>query len=435
MKNRHISLYSYIAFLFIMYGVWHLTIQSKKHGGYNVSELPDLISALQNAIKPQITFNVLNIFTQEEMNKFNETIHQKYSEFEIEFNIVKDIHQNQDKNGLLINIQKAQYTFLFIQKLDKISIVTQDLNDPSIFKNLRRYLNKFYPLVEKELQLESRQFYTNRLLIFDFYIIEKQNDSLCIDVTSDIEMSVLKLQKYFGLSPENIRINYKFLDSFDFQIIQKKINLQKQTINNFLDQSKQQNNMNWKEYFQMNILTILTDEDVNIDIDSSENVQFFYSEPSNFMIQVNQQSTLFKNIFNAFIQVLQLEEQQEIMIENQDFKPSLELIRDYFQRREFSRHILNFIKELQYIQFIQSEGEYKISLKSQKEFEHRLKYIKDTLQSKNVNRTDSVNILIDDSFSDLDTFSFEYTLGMYLPLILPFAYPILLSIYDELSSN
>lgn len=50
MKNRHISLYSYIAFLFVMYGVWHLTIQSKKHGGYNVSELSDLISELKNTI-------------------------------------------------------------------------------------------------------------------------------------------------------------------------------------------------------------------------------------------------------------------------------------------------------------------------------------------------------------------------------------------------
>lgn len=30
--------------------------------------------------------------------------------------------------------------------------------------------------------------------------------------------------------------------------------------------------MNWKEYFQMNILTILTDEDINIDLDNSENV-------------------------------------------------------------------------------------------------------------------------------------------------------------------
>ncbi|CAD8182701.1 unnamed protein product [Paramecium octaurelia] len=431
MKNRHISLYSYIAFLFIMYGVWHLTIQSKKHGGYNVSELPDLIQELQNAIKPHLTFNVLNIFTEEEMNTFNQTIYQKYSEFEIEFNIVQDIPQDQDKNGLLINIQKAQYTFLFIQKLDKITIMTQDLNDPSIFKNLRRYLNKFYPLVEKELQLESRQFYANRLLIFDFFIIKKVENNHSIDVITEIEQSVLKLQKYFGLSTENIRINYKFIDGFNIEIANKRIKLQKQTINNFLDQSKQQHNMNWKEYFQMNILTILTDEDINIDLDTNENVQFYYSEPSYFMFQVNSQSTLFKNIFNTFMQVLQLEEQQEIMIENQDFRPSLELIRDYFQRREFSRHILNFIKELQYIQFIQSEGEYKISLKSQKEFENRVQYIKDTLLSKNVSRTDSVNILIDDSFSDLDTFSFEYTLGMYLPLILPFAYPILLSIYDE----
>lgn len=71
MKNRHISLYSYIAFLFVMYGVWHLTIQSKKHGGYNVNELPDLISELKNAIKPHITFNVLDMFTNEEMNAFN----------------------------------------------------------------------------------------------------------------------------------------------------------------------------------------------------------------------------------------------------------------------------------------------------------------------------------------------------------------------------
>lgn len=30
--------------------------------------------------------------------------------------------------------------------------------------------------------------------------------------------------------------------------------------------------MNWKEYFQMNILTIITDEDINIDLDNSENV-------------------------------------------------------------------------------------------------------------------------------------------------------------------
>lgn len=30
--------------------------------------------------------------------------------------------------------------------------------------------------------------------------------------------------------------------------------------------------MNWKEYFQMNILTILTDDNVSIDLDNSENV-------------------------------------------------------------------------------------------------------------------------------------------------------------------
>ncbi|CAD8105455.1 unnamed protein product [Paramecium primaurelia] len=435
MKNRHISLYSYIAFLFVMYGVWHLTIQSKKHGGYNVSELSDLISELKNTIQPHIIFNVLNIFTEEEMNTFNQTIHQKYSEFTIEFNIVNDIHQVQDQNGLLINIQKAQYTFLFIQKLDKITIMTQELNDPSIFKNLRRYLNKFYPLVEQESQLESRQFYVNRLLIFDFFIIDKQNNSQYTNIISDIEKSILKLQDYFGLPTDNIRINYKFIDALNIEIVQNQTMLQKQTINNFLDQSKQQHNMNWKEYFQMNILTILTDDNVSIDLDNSENVQFYYSEPQNFMFQVNSQQMLFRNIFNTFIQVFQLEDQQEIMIENQDFKPTLELIRDYFQKREFYRHILNFIKELQYIQFIQQEGEYKISLKSQKEFENRVQYIKDTLNNKNISKTDTVNILIDDSFSDLDTFSFEYTLGMYLPLILPFAYPILLSIYDELSSK
>lgn len=44
--------------------------------------------------------------------------------------------------------------------------------------------------------------------------------------------------------------------------------------------------------------------------------------------------------------------------------------------------------------------------------------MKESIINKNIIKTDSVNMLIDDSFSDLDTFSFEYTYISYIIIIL-----------------
>lgn len=54
MKNRRISLANYIAFLAIMYFVWHFTINAKKHGGYDLTGVSELISNLDKQLTPNI---------------------------------------------------------------------------------------------------------------------------------------------------------------------------------------------------------------------------------------------------------------------------------------------------------------------------------------------------------------------------------------------
>lgn len=58
MKLRRLSLLNYIAFLGVMYVVWYLTIQAKKHGGYDLSETNDLIEQLQFSLMPTLFFYI-----------------------------------------------------------------------------------------------------------------------------------------------------------------------------------------------------------------------------------------------------------------------------------------------------------------------------------------------------------------------------------------
>ena len=113
-------------------------------------------------------------------------------------------------NSITVHIiQSIEERFITTNLTHYEAYVTSETNMKNLLREIKRIIITFIPFDQTPSELAY--FYFNRLLIFDFYLLDMRTEwsnVTLVDILHSYENHILAYIDAMGLSSQNVRINY-----------------------------------------------------------------------------------------------------------------------------------------------------------------------------------------------------------------------------------
>ncbi|KAL4470925.1 hypothetical protein ABPG72_005959 [Tetrahymena utriculariae] len=452
MKRRDQSLLNYTLFI-VLVVILAIFINTHNHDhALNQSALQTNFDQVVSKLNVTLNFNLSQQIKTDKREKLINTLDDLFKkQFYLQFDS-KQLQEDQLIVDLICEERSKNIEIISTQNIKYYAGNTCENFGQQYLKELRRVILTFSSnLIEYSYE---KRFY-DKDIFFNLYFYltfestpdtAKQLQTLKKSITEQI----LKFSSSLSISKEQIRVNLKTIHPDEFanlnvnQVLsQEKTTIQFSAIKNLHNQLKGNfhNRINFRDYYNRQVVIFLNQAETKL-IDQDESLGYFLNYEDELFISGNIQNLKsIQAVFNrALIELYELSEIYQLSdsLQNTELDLNLKLISTYFVKREYfctyqalfnqMNTILN-LRNTRYIIFDKKSIKLIDKWLAQTEQLLKLSYTQNKSFQEIVYQQDDLNKI--DEIGQLDYFSNEYYMGVYLPIIIPVAYPYILGVLGK----
>ncbi|KAL4478680.1 hypothetical protein ABPG74_006915 [Tetrahymena malaccensis] len=453
MKRRDQSLLNYTLFI-VLVVVIAIFINTYNHDhALNQTALQSSFDQVVSKLNMTLNFNLPQQVKAEKREKLIKTLDDLFKkQFYLQFDS-KNIQDNELIVDLVCEERSKNIEIISTQNIKYYAGNTCENFGQQYLKELRRVILTFSSnLIEYSYE---KRFY-DKDIFFNLYVYQTfestpETSKQLQAIKKSITEQILKFSSSLSISKEQIRVNLKTIHPDEFvnlnvhQVLsQEKTSIQFSAIKNLHNQLKgnYHNRINFRDYYNRQIVIFLNQADTKL-TDQDESLGYFLNYEDDLFISGTFENL--KNVQTIFNRALiELYELSDIYLlsdslQNTELDLNLKLISTYFVKREYLctyqalfnqiNTIINLRNNTRYIIFDEESVKLIDQWLVQTEKLLKLGYNQNKSFQEIVYQQDDLNKI--DEIGKLDYFSNEYYMGVYLPIIIPVAYPYILGVLGK----
>ncbi|EAR82631.2 phosphatidylinositol-glycan biosynthesis class S protein (macronuclear) [Tetrahymena thermophila SB210] len=452
MKRRDYSLLNYTLFIVLVVIIAFFINTYNHDHAVNLAALQTNYDQVVSKLNMTLNFNLPQQIKTEKREKLIKILDDLFKkQFYLEFDL-KQTSDDQFIVDLICEERSKNIEIISTQKIQYYAGNTCENFGQQYLKELRRVILTFSSnLIEYSYE---KRFYDKDIFFnLYFYLTFEQTPETpkqLQDLKKSITEQILKFSSSLSISKEQIRVNLKTIHPDEYvnlnvnQVLsQEKTSIQFSAIKNLHNQLKgnYHNRINFRDYYNRQVVIFLNQAEAKL-TDQDESLGYFLNyEDDLFISGTIDNLKSIQTIFNrALIELYELNDIYLLSdsLQNTELDLNLKLISTYFVKREYFctyqalyNQISTIIKlrNTRYIIFDEQSTKLIDKWLVQTEQLLKLNYIQNKSFQQIVYQQDDLNKI--DEIGQLNYFSNEYYMGVYLPIIIPVAYPYILGVLGK----